>query len=77
MYYPTISLAVIDPLVSGLAYHAAGHIRILKDNLEHLYEYSTENNTLPSSLTIYNSIRKCAMHYNEILRLAVSFSFCS
>lgn len=73
MCYTTISLAVIDPLVTGLACHAASQLRILKDNLEHLYEDSKSDNKAATSANIYYNIKNCVTHYDEVLKLVLNF----
>ncbi|RZC36060.1 7tm 6 domain containing protein, partial [Asbolus verrucosus] len=61
--YTAFSGSMIDPLIGGLAYHGAGQIKILKDNLQHLTNYVEEeisrNTTflsLNSLLSISNSL---------------------
>ncbi|RZC35751.1 7tm 6 domain containing protein, partial [Asbolus verrucosus] len=38
--YIALACAVVDPLIGGLACMAAGQLSVLKDNLQHLHEYS-------------------------------------
>jgi hypothetical protein len=74
MVYPGMATAVIDPLLSGLTCLGAGQLKILKDNLQHLEEYTQEdtacsNYQVPSSKfkIIFQKIQQCAKHHNSIL----------
>jgi hypothetical protein len=68
---------VIDPLLAGLTSQAATQLKILKNNLQYLYEHAeqetenidihpTEKELLKSEI-IYKKIKFCIKHHNAIL----------
>ncbi|XP_063912174.1 odorant receptor Or1-like [Zophobas morio] len=75
--YAAYSSGAIDPLIAGLACHATGQIRVLKDNLQYLNEYAGEELTrrnyrhdegnILKSRIIYNKIKECVDHHDAIL----------
>ncbi|RZC39725.1 7tm 6 domain containing protein, partial [Asbolus verrucosus] len=81
IFYIAVATAVVDPLIGGLACLAIGHIKILKDNLQHLNEYAEEeisteyhfefsitaNKTNLKSKIIQDKIKKCINYHNAIL----------
>jgi hypothetical protein len=73
--------AAIDPLIGGLAYHTAGQVKILKDNLSQLSEYaeielsqrnceSTLKKKIKSQI-IHRNLLQCIEHHNAILRYLI------
>lgn len=68
---------MIDPLLAGLTSHATTQLKILKNNLQYLYEHAeqetenidihhTEKELLKSEI-IYEKIKFCIKHHNAIL----------
>ncbi|RZC31830.1 7tm 6 domain containing protein [Asbolus verrucosus] len=76
--YPAVGGTLVDPLIGGLAYHATGQIKILKDNLQHLcnhVEKEIENKNNLCSFNqkttkfkiMYDQMKKCVDHHDAIL----------
>jgi hypothetical protein len=70
-----VATAVVDPLLAGLAFLAAGQLKILKDNLQHLKQYAEEETvnlphpTVPSEFKVmFEKIQQCVEHHNSILQ---------
>ncbi|KAJ3643973.1 hypothetical protein Zmor_026652 [Zophobas morio] len=70
VYFSAFVTGVIDPLIAGLAYHATGQIKILKDNLEHLPEFDNDN------VLMYERIKQCVEHHNATLSFVKEFEEC-
>ncbi|RZB38748.1 7tm 6 domain containing protein [Asbolus verrucosus] len=81
--YDAFSGTLIDPLIGGLACQAAGQLRVLKYNLEHLNEIAKmeirkKGTTLFEEKSVkfenmYARIRECIEHHNAILMLVCQF----
>nr|XP_015839893.1 PREDICTED: odorant receptor Or1-like [Tribolium castaneum] len=74
-----IASGVIDPLIAGLACQATGQLRILKNNLQYLWENvdkeisdSEKDNALREKI-MYDKIRSCILHHNSILNYVELF----
>lgn len=67
VFYSCLSTAVVDPLISGLLYHATAHVKILKYNLINLQlHYNTKQNLLEDA--VYKQIKVSVKHYAEVLK---------
>lgn len=75
--YTTIANGAMDPLIAGIVCLATGHFKVLKDNLQHLYEYTKEDlekqGLRVESKQVYNcglfytKIQECVRHHIAIL----------
>ncbi|KAJ3643971.1 hypothetical protein Zmor_026650 [Zophobas morio] len=77
--FSSLVTGILDPLIAGLAYHATGQIKILKDNLEHLLEFDNEKltvNEMTKNVLIYNRIKRCVVHHNATLSFIKEFEEC-
>ena len=73
MAYDGLLGTVTDPLIGGLAYHAAAQLKILKYNLQHLDKHGAINAnnqefTIINYENIYQHLNRCINHHNNILR---------
>lgn len=76
--YSVMANGAMDPLIAGLICLATGHFRVLKDSLQHLYEYTKEDlekqelkissEQVYESNLIYKKIQDCVKHHNAILQ---------
>jgi hypothetical protein len=72
--YAGLAGTLINPLIGGLAYHATGQLKILKNDLQHLgdqTELEVTKNYNADDLTkckiLYKKIQQCIVHHNAIL----------
>lgn len=72
--YSVLACGTIDPMIGGLAYHAAAQLQILKRNLQYLDEYIldryldiNETRNIRYSI-IYEEIIRCVRRYQEIAK---------
>ncbi|XP_044258924.1 odorant receptor 94b-like [Tribolium madens] len=71
--YATLACGVIDPMIGGLACHAAAQLQLLKRNLQYLDEYAEEKNTVQSNTgkkvhdVFYEEIIGCVHRYQQIV----------
>ncbi|KAJ3666961.1 hypothetical protein Zmor_002379 [Zophobas morio] len=73
--YASIAGAAIDPLLAGLCGLASGHIQVLKHNLKHLDQCTTDSESLKIFVTRRN-IKHCINHHNIILSFIKEFESC-
>lgn len=74
-----IASGVIDPLISGLACQATGQLKILKNNLQYLWQNTNEEiNNMSGTFShveikllrekiMYDKIKSCIVHHNKII----------
>ncbi|RZC36662.1 7tm 6 domain containing protein, partial [Asbolus verrucosus] len=78
--YVALAGTMVDPLIGGLACHAAGQLKILKNNLQHLDNYTEEErlsrNKNTKNRIIYYKIKQCIDRHNAILNFAKEFEEC-
>ncbi|RZB38719.1 7tm 6 and/or Iso dh domain containing protein, partial [Asbolus verrucosus] len=84
--YGALASAGVDPLIGGLAYHAAGQLKILKNNLQYLDEHAEEEvSKMDRSCfqreamkfeIIYNKIGQAINHHKAILLFFKEYEEC-
>lgn len=72
--YVTLASCIIDPLISGLIFHATSFLKNLKYRLQKVERIKKINNSKTSSysisvnLKLYKNLKECVRYHNEILK---------
>ena len=66
--YDSLTGAMIDPLIAGLAYHATCQIKILKYNLENLGKLKSSEIYGVQFEDIFQHLRRCINRHRNILK---------
>nr|XP_015839868.1 PREDICTED: odorant receptor 46a, isoform A-like [Tribolium castaneum] len=64
--YGCVANGAMDPLIAGLVCLAAGHFKVLKDNLQYLYKYTREDLEKQRIKIPTNQIFKCKLFHQKL-----------